>query len=185
MAFISALILFSVTIYSQAESSNKVSLELEPGFAFVHNSEVEERNFGAARPLFQVNYRAGKVFEPHVRVGYLFTWSRTREKTKGYIFGIGSRIQLAHFIIKKEKILKDIRLYGFVNFSIANYSPGGEEFFYRLPGFEDRIFRTGGGIVFPASKRFNTKIEIGYARRSHSLIGRHGTVGATSLIYNF
>ena len=163
----------------------ELSIELEPGLAFVASKENEAANFGAVRPLLQLNCRLGQVFEPHLRAGYLHTWSRVDEPVQGAIFGVGSRLYVGHWLIKNEGIARDFHLYGFFNFSVANYSAGGEEFFYRLSGLTDRIFRTGAGVIFPASRRFSTKVELGYARRSRSLVGRNGSVSATSVIYHF
>ena len=187
---IRAIIILVVCTFGTAYSQNGVaysknSLEIEPAFAFVASNEVDDRNFGAAQPLLQLNQRIGKIFEPHLRAGYLFTWSKTRGSMQGWIFGVGTRVYFGHLLIKNERVLKDFQIYGFLNYSIADHSPGGEEFFYPLDGFKDKIFRTGAGVLFPANRRFGTKLEVGYSRRSRSLVGVNGTVGATSLIYNF
>lgn len=182
---ITLLLISSLELTAQDKPAYpSLSIELEPGLAFVANNATPHRNFGAVRPLLQLNYRFSPIVEPHLRAGYLFTWSRTSEPLQGVIYGVGSRLYFGHHLIKNEAIARDFHLYTFFNFSVANYSVGGEEFFYRLPGLTDRILRLGAGVVFPASRRFSTKVELGYARRSHSLRRRNGSVGAASLIYH-
>ena len=163
-----------------------LSIELEPGFAFVADQSVTDNNYGAFGPLVQVNYAVGQIFEPHLRIGYLYTWSRRFSPVKGWSVGGGTRIHFAHFIpFRDEWTRRNVRLYLFVNYSRANYSIAAEEFFYRLNSFEDSIFRTGAGLSIPIWRRFWTKVEFGYARRSQSQAGVHGQVNAASLMYRF
>ena len=180
------LTLCSVAVQAQSDSLlNKYSLEIEPAFTFIANGEVPERNFGAFRPLLQLNWRAGRVVEPHIRLGHLWTWSKTKESVQGVIGGIGARLHFARFLIKNKRVLKNIHLYLYTNLSIANYSTGGDELFYGLPSYSDQILRAGAGIRFPASHRFSGKIEVGRASRKKSLANLSGSDGAFSLIYNF
>lgn len=163
-----------------------LSIEIEPGFAFVKNREVPERNFGVFGPLTQLNYQVGRVFEPHLRLGYISTYSHRFAPIRAWSIGVGTRVHFAHFIrFRDEWTRRNVRLFLFVNYSRANYSIAAEEFFYRLKGLEDHYFRTGVGFSIPIWRRFWTKIELGYARRSHSRVGLHGRVAASSIIYRF